>query len=115
MQFNRTHEGPPAASNGATTVQAAGARFLSVASAARLLGMSEVTLYRAIHGEGFPAIKIRGRYVIPTRALDAMEDAAVTSGCMVDAAAWVRSAVALVPGGRGSARSALARVDEIRS
>jgi hypothetical protein len=51
--------------------------------------MSEVTLYRAIHSAQFPAIKIRGRYVIPAKALDAMEDAALTSGTMVDASDWV--------------------------
>ena len=63
-------------------------RFLSVAQAADLLGTSEVTLYRAIHSQQFPAIKIRGRYVIPGRALDAMEEAAL-AGTVVNSAAWV--------------------------
>src|SRR5689334_22392955 len=63
-------------------------RFHSVAAAARILGMSEVTLYRAIRAGEFPAVKVRGRYVIPARALDAMEDAAVGSGTMVDTANW---------------------------
>jgi excisionase family DNA binding protein len=63
-------------------------RFHSVAAVARILGMSEVTLYRAIRAGQFPAVKVRGRYVIPARALDAMEDAAVGSGTMVDTANW---------------------------
>jgi excisionase family DNA binding protein len=66
-------------------------RFLKVAVAAAILDMSEVTLYRAIHAGEFPAIKVRGRYVIPSRALDEMEDAAVTSGTVVDAADWAES------------------------
>jgi excisionase family DNA binding protein len=64
-------------------------RFYSVPAAAAILGPSEATLYRAIHAGQFPALKIRGRYVIPSKALDEMEDAALTSGALVDAAAWV--------------------------
>jgi excisionase family DNA binding protein len=79
MQVNRTHEMAPVAGQ---------VRFLSVAGAARLLGMSGVTLYRAIQAGEFPAIKVRGRYVIPSRALDAMEEAALSSGGVVDAAVW---------------------------
>ena len=62
------------------------ARFHSVAAVAAILGTSEVTLYRAIRAGEFPAIKIRGRYVIPSRALDALEDAAVNTGSVVDPA-----------------------------
>jgi len=63
-------------------------RFLSVAASALELDVSEVTLYRAIHDGHFPAIKIRGRYVIPAKALEAMERAALAGGAMVDAADW---------------------------
>lgn len=66
-------------------------RFLSVATVAGVLGMSEVTLYRAIHAGQFPAVKVRGRYVIPARVLDAMEDATLASGVVVDAAEWTLS------------------------
>jgi excisionase family DNA binding protein len=66
-------------------------RFHSVAGAAKILGTSEVTLYRAIHAGQFPALKIRGRYVIPARVLDEMEEAALSSGAMVDAAAWAET------------------------
>lgn len=63
-------------------------RFLSVATVAAVLGMSEVTLYRAIHAQQFPAVKVRGRYVIPARVLDAIEDATLATGVVVDTADW---------------------------
>lgn len=63
-------------------------RFHSVAEVAQILGMSEVTLYRAIRAGQFPAVKIRGRYIVPASALQAMEDAALSSGAVVDAADW---------------------------
>jgi excisionase family DNA binding protein len=67
-------------------------RFETVASVARLFDVSEVTIYRAIHDGEFPAIKVRGRYVIPSSAVDAMEAAALASGAVVDAAAWAHPA-----------------------
>jgi len=54
-----------------------------------MLSVSEVTLYRAIRGGEFPAIKVRGRYVIPASALDAMEKAAVDTSRLIDPAEWV--------------------------
>ena len=64
-------------------------RFMTVGATARLLGMSEATLYRAIRACEFPAVKVRNRYVVPRRVLDAMEDAAMRTMTMVDAADWV--------------------------
>ena len=66
-------------------------RFHTVAEAAAILRTSEFTLYRAIHAGEFPAIKTRRRYVIPARALDEMEDAALTTGRVVDAADWAET------------------------
>ena len=43
-------------------------RFYSVAEVARMLGMSTMTVYRAIAEGGFPAVKIRGRLIIPAKA-----------------------------------------------
>lgn len=63
-------------------------RFRSVADTAALLGMSEVTLYRAIHDGQFPAVKVRGRYVVPARIIDEMESAAL-AGRLVDSAEFV--------------------------
>jgi excisionase family DNA binding protein len=70
-----------------------GRRFQTVASVARLLDISEVTIYRAIHAGEFPAIKVRGRYVIPTSVVDAMETAALKTGAVVDAADWASAGV----------------------
>jgi len=73
----------------APAAAAARPRFYRVAAVAHLLAVSEVTLYRAIRAGEFPAIKVRGRYVIPASALDAMEQAAVETGRMVDTSDWV--------------------------
>jgi excisionase family DNA binding protein len=48
-------------------------RFFSVAQVAEILGVSEVTIYREIGAGEFPAVKIRGRYVVPAKALDQLE------------------------------------------
>jgi excisionase family DNA binding protein len=48
-------------------------RFYSVAEAAAILGVSEVTLYRGINAGEFPAVPIRGRYVVPAKAIDKLE------------------------------------------
>jgi excisionase family DNA binding protein len=53
--------------------------FYSVAATARMLGASEMTVYRAIQDGEFPALRIRGRIVVPARALEAMTEAAVHS------------------------------------
>lgn len=69
-------------------------RFYSVAQVARMFGMSPVTLYRAIRAGEFPAVRIRGRLIVPAKALDAMADAALAEQTVVDAAHWVPSEVA---------------------
>lgn len=69
-------------------------RFRSVPETAEILGMSEVTLYRAIREGQFPAVKVRGRYVVPSRALDDMETAAMATGAVVDAAGYTVMRVA---------------------
>jgi len=61
-------------------------RWYSVAEAALMLGMAPMTLYRAIHAGEFPAVKIRGRYVVPARALDELERAAVDTNGPVTSA-----------------------------
>jgi excisionase family DNA binding protein len=64
--------------------------FYSVATTARILGMSEMTLYRAIHDGQFPAIRIRGRLIVPARVIDAMTSAALEGHHLVDAEQWAR-------------------------
>ena len=68
-------------------------RFYSVAQVARMLGMSTMTVYRAIAAGEFPAVKVRGRLIVPARALEAMAEAAVAEQTVVDAAGWVPEAV----------------------
>jgi excisionase family DNA binding protein len=58
-------------------------RWYSVAEVAQMLGMGQMTVYRAIHAGEFPAVRIRGRYVIPAKALEALEEAAVAASSLV--------------------------------
>lgn len=70
-------------------------RFFSVAQVAAMFGMSSVTLYRAISEGAFPAVRIRGRLIVPARAIEAMSEAAVAEQTVVDAASFVPGAVTL--------------------
>ncbi len=63
--------------------------FLSVAETARMFGTSEMTLYRAIAAGQFPAVRIRGRLIVPACAIQAMVDSALGTGAVVNAADWV--------------------------
>lgn len=94
----RTRQGGPLAAPAHATQAAApteGLRFFSVAQVARMLGMSSMTLYRAISEGAFPAVRIRGRLIVPARAIEAMSEAAVTEQTVVDAASFVPGAVRL--------------------
>ena len=64
-------------------------RFYSIAQVAAMLGTSPVTLYRAIRAGQFPAVRIRGRLIVPAKAVEAMADAAAVEHTVVDAAGWV--------------------------
>ncbi|MGH3614105.1 MAG: helix-turn-helix domain-containing protein [Pseudonocardia sp.] len=64
-------------------------RFYSVAQVAAMLGMSPMTVYRAIAERQFPAVRIRGRLIVPAKAVDAMADIATAEQTVVDAAGWV--------------------------
>ena len=73
----------------------------SVAATARMLGASEMTVYRAIQDGEFPALRIRGRIVVPAKALEAMTEAAVAGHRTVDVAEWTLAAAEEVADGRG--------------
>lgn len=60
--------------------------FLTVHEAADALRVDARTVYRAISENAFPAVKVRGRYVIPARVVDALADEAVELGRLVDVA-----------------------------
>jgi excisionase family DNA binding protein len=63
-------------------------RFYSVHAAARILGVSAMTLYREIHDGAFPAVRIRNRLIIPAKAVDDMAQAAIENHSTVDARDW---------------------------
>jgi excisionase family DNA binding protein len=54
-----------------------------------MLGLSSMTVYRAIADGAFPAIKIRGRVIVPAKAIEEMIEAATADGSLVDPASWV--------------------------
>lgn len=64
-------------------------RFYSVAQVARIFGMSPMTVYRAIADGQFPALKVRGRLIVPAKVIDEMAEAAMTEGVVIEAASWV--------------------------
>ncbi|GEL27128.1 hypothetical protein PSU4_60820 [Pseudonocardia sulfidoxydans NBRC 16205] len=73
---------------GPQSISESGPRFYSVGQVARMLGMSAMTLYRAINAGDFPAIRIRGRLIVPARAVDEMVETAISTQSVVDAAGW---------------------------
>ena len=52
-------------------------RFYSVAEVAEIFRMSSMTVYRAIASGEFPAVRIRGRWIVPARAVDELIEAAM--------------------------------------
>lgn len=62
------------------------ARFCSVAEAAKVLGVSRMTLYRLIEDGDFPAVRLRSRIVVPVAALERLESHAVIGSRAVDVA-----------------------------
>ncbi len=64
-------------------------QFHSVTEVARMFGMSPMTLYRAIAAGEFPAVRVRGRLIVPARAIEEMVTAALADQGLVDAAEWV--------------------------
>lgn len=64
-------------------------QFHSVTEVARMFGMSPMTVYRAIAAGEFPAVRIRGRLIVPARAIEQMVEAALADQGLVDAAGWV--------------------------
>jgi excisionase family DNA binding protein len=63
-------------------------KFLSVEETAIELGVSTATLYRALHAGQFPAVRIRGRYIVPAKVLDDMAEAALRLNGIVDVEEW---------------------------
>ena len=79
--------------------------FYTVTEAASLLRMNRATLYRAIREDGFPAVRVRSRYVIPAVAVERLVvDVAESGGCIdvaaIAAGRRVAREVARVMGGQ---------------
>lgn len=74
--------------NSSTERPASGrATFYTVAETAELLRVNAMTIYRAIREDGFPAIRVRSRYVIPAAAVERLAAQATETGSCVDVAA----------------------------
>ncbi|MGJ7908707.1 helix-turn-helix domain-containing protein [Actinopolyspora sp. H202] len=69
-------------------------QYYSVPQAARIFGISPVSLYRAINAGEFPAVRIRARVFVPMRAVNEMTEAAVANQSVIDAADYVPEAAA---------------------
>jgi excisionase family DNA binding protein len=72
--------------------------FYKVSEVAAMFRMSSLTLYRAIQDGEFPGIRVRRRYVIPAKPIDAMRQMA-EAGQFVDPMVWVRDQREAVEGG----------------
>jgi excisionase family DNA binding protein len=64
--------------------------FYTVREAAEIMRCNASTLYRAIREGAFPAVRIRNRYVVPVKAIDALVEQATQSGGCVDVAELAR-------------------------
>src|SRR6266536_5753186 len=73
-------------------------RFYTVSETANMLRTSAITMYRAINDGEFPAVRVRGRLIVPAKVIDALIEAAVATHSLVDPADWV-------PNGTGPAGS----------
>jgi excisionase family DNA binding protein len=69
--------------------------FYSVAQVAQMLGMSTMTVYRAIRDGEFPAVRVRGRLIVPAKAVEAMGDATVAARSIEGASGSTSVAVTL--------------------
>ncbi|NWF28003.1 helix-turn-helix domain-containing protein [Streptomyces sp. PKU-EA00015] len=61
---------------------------VTIAEAADQLSVSYQTLWRAIRDGEFPGIKIRGRILVPIKAIELLLESVTTSGQLVDVADW---------------------------
>lgn len=72
-----------------TSTDNSGKAFYTVREAAEIMRVSTSLLYAAIREEAFPAVRLRSRYVIPSKAIDKLMDRATETGTVVDPAVVV--------------------------
>jgi excisionase family DNA binding protein len=77
-------------------------RFYTVNETAAMLRTSPITMYRAINDGEFPAVRVRGRLIVPAKVIDALIDTAIESYSLTDPADWVRD---VAPAGSSRRRS----------
>jgi len=87
-------------------------RFYTVSETANMLRTSAITMYRAINDGEFPAVRVRGRLIVPAKVIDALIEAAVDTYSLVDAADWVPDGTR--PAGSPTRRRRQERVDRPR-
>ncbi|ONI89991.1 DNA-binding protein [Saccharothrix sp. ALI-22-I] len=64
--------------------------FYTVREAAKVLRVDANTIYREIRENAFPAVKIRTRYIVPAKAIEALASGATETGGVLDVAAMVQ-------------------------
>jgi excisionase family DNA binding protein len=79
---------------GSAGARAVARKFYSVAEVAQMFGMSPMTVYRAIAAGEFPAVRVRGRLIVPATAVDGMAEVATAEHTVVDASGWVTDGAA---------------------
>jgi excisionase family DNA binding protein len=62
--------------------------FYDVQAVAEMFRMSRMTVYRAIRSGELPAVRIRGRWLVPARVIDALVRAAEAAVPAQPAAGW---------------------------
>lgn len=77
--------------------RAAGVPTYTVPEAAALLSMSQEFLYRLIHADSFPAIRMgqgrgQGRFIVPAKVVEKLLNDAAESVDSLDLAAWTERA-----------------------
>ena len=60
--------------------------FYTVREAANVLRCHQNTLYRAIHDDAFPAVRIRNRFIVPAEVVENLAKQAIETGTCVDVA-----------------------------
>lgn len=63
--------------------------FFTVKEAAEIMRVNPSTLYAAIREDAFPAVRIRSRYVVPSKAVTKLIDRATETGTVIDPSVMV--------------------------
>lgn len=62
--------------------------WLTVEETAMELGLSAMTIYRAIAANAFPAVRVGRRICVPAGAIDELAEAALQRGTVINTADW---------------------------